>query len=223
MEKMDIYGKNSQISFSLIVLLFLLSIFELFSPFGITTVVALTYPTEPVKISPIITVESPHQGTYTTSNVTLNFSVYAPGSWYREGAPFVYFRNVTYQIDSNTPVLIWTTGQSYANITPGELTHTITGLGKGSHTILINVTISSVYDIFGSGDPHGHFAREDIWNSTKTISFNIETSPSPTDTSTPNPTPSPSIPEFSWFTILPLSASILAVALLLKHRQVKKS
>src|SRR5674476_471289 len=112
--EMDIYGKNSQISFSLLVLLFLLSIFAFLSPFCISTVTALTYPTEPVKISPIITVNSPHQGTYTTSNVTLNFSVNAPGSWYREGAPLVYFRNVTYQIDTNTPVPIWTTGQSYA-------------------------------------------------------------------------------------------------------------
>ncbi len=115
------HGRISRRSSSLLMLLFLLSFFELLSSFGITTVAAFTYPTQPVKIPPIITVESPHQGTYTASNLTLNFTVNAPGSWYKDGAPLVFFRNVTYQVDSNAPVLIWTTERSYANITPGEL------------------------------------------------------------------------------------------------------
>jgi len=217
------HGKIGQRSSSLFMLLFLLSIFELLSSFGTTAVAAFTYPTEPVKIPPIVTVQSPQQGTYTSSNVTLKFSVNAPESWYKDGAPLVFFRNVTYQVDSNAPVLIWTTGRSYANITPGELTHNIAGLGRGSHTILINVTISSVYDIFGSGDPHGHFSKEDIWNATKTISFNIGTAPSTAETSTPKPTPSPSVPEFPWFTILPLLTIMLVAVLFLKHRQVKKT
>lgn len=214
------YCRISQRSFSLLALLFLLGIFLLLSSFGISTVSAFSYPTQPVKIPPIVTVQSPQQGTYTTSNVTLTFSVNAPGSWYKDGYPLVYFRNVTYQIDSNTPVLIWTTVQSYGNITPGELTHSITGLGKGSHTIFINVTLASVYDIFGSGDPHGHFAKEDIWNSNKTISFNTGTAPSPTDTSTPNPTPLPSIPEFSFWAI-PLLLGFMVVAGLLIYQKRK--
>ncbi len=173
----------------------------LFLSVGAPAANALTYPTQPVKTPPVITVNSP-QGTYTTSNVTLNFTVNAPVDWYKNGAPLVYFRNITYQLDSHAPVLIWTTGKTYANITPGELTGNIAGLSKGSHTILIDVIIGSVYDIFGTGDPHGHFTKEDIWNSTKTISFNVDTTPSSGDTPTPNPTSSPSIPEF------PIAAAI---------------
>ncbi len=45
----------------------------------------------------------------------------------------------------------------------------------------------------------------------------------PTPTSSANSTPTPSVPEFSWYIILPLLASILAVALIHKYRQVKKT
>ena len=57
--------------------------------------------------------------------------------------------------------------------------------------------------------------------------YNIQTIPipitilgMPISTSTPSPTPS--VPEFSWLIILPLLASILAVALFLNERQIKK-
>jgi hypothetical protein len=189
---------------------------------GTHIVNAVTYPTQPVKIPPIITVNSP-QGTYTTSDVTLNFTVKAPGDWYKDGAPLVFFRNATYQVDSHEPVLIWTTGQTYSNITPGELTGNISGLSKSSHTILIVVIIGSVYDVFGTGDPHGHFAKEDIWNSTKTILFNVDATPSSSDTPTPNPTSSPSIPE------LPIAAAISVIAVasialvFFKRRKSKKA
>ncbi len=174
--------KISQKCFSFLILLFLFIILVLSLTLDISTVAAWSAPREPVKIPPIIIVTSPHQGTYTTSNVTLNFSVDAPASWYREGRPDEYFKNITYRVDANLPKLIWTTGQVNSNITPGEFTYNIFGLGNGLHTIIIDVTISSPYDIFSPGDPHGHFGNTEIWNSNKTISFTIktpETAPSP--------------------------------------------
>jgi hypothetical protein len=56
------------------------------------------------------------------------------------------------------------------------------------------------------------------WSNTQTITI-----PKTSASASPNPTPTPSVPEFSWYIILPLLASIIAVALFLKHRQVKKS
>ena len=57
--------------------------------------------------------------------------------------------------------------------------------------------------------------------------YNIQTIPIPitilgVPTATPTPSPTPSVPEFSWLIILPLSASMLAVALFLNDRQTKK-
>jgi hypothetical protein len=56
------------------------------------------------------------------------------------------------------------------------------------------------------------------WSNTQTITI-----PETSASASPNPTPTPTVPEFSWYIILPLLASILAVALFLKHRQVNKT
>jgi hypothetical protein len=54
------------------------------------------------------------------------------------------------------------------------------------------------------------------WSSTQTIIINetfASSSPSP------NPTPTPSVPEFSWYAILPMFVSVLLIAVILRHRK----
>jgi hypothetical protein len=68
-------------------------------------------------------------------------------------------------------------------------------------------------------------AAESDWSNIQTINLtdgSVSTSTSPNPTPNLSRTATPSVPEFSWLAILPLLASTLAAALLLKHRQVKK-
>jgi hypothetical protein len=180
---------------------------------GVGSVGAWSYPKEAVKTPPIVVVDSPLQGAYTTSNVTLSFSVNQSESWYRDGGTDAYFRKVTYQLDSNEPVVVWTSPQFYANDTPGRFTETLIGLENGSHTLLINVTIDSPYDIFSPGDPHGHFARAETWNWTKTVSFIVDPKADANQelgTVPPDATTKPSI-----ITVFsPLNGSVYAISII---------
>jgi hypothetical protein len=89
-------------------------------------------------------------------------------------------------------------------------TNSLSGLADGAHTISIQ-------------------GQTKYLNNTlqKFYSFTID-STAPTSTPTPSPTeqptltqqitPTPSVPEFSWFLILPLLLSIFSVALLLRYK-----
>jgi hypothetical protein len=137
---------------------------------------AWSIPQQPVKIPPVITVDSPLQNaTYTCSNVTLAFSVTQSELWYRDGGLDEYFAEVSYRLDSDGPMSVWMSNRRFDNDTPGSFNVTLDGLNEGLHSLLINVAIESPYDIFSSADPHGHFARVEIWNSTKTVTFNVNT------------------------------------------------
>lgn len=158
---------------------------------SVLSVAAYSLLTQPAKIPPIVTIVSPLQATYASPNVALDFSVKQSESWYRDGGVDEYFIQVAYQLDRRESVVAWKPPHNYSNATPGRLTDKLIGLENGFHTLQINVTIRSPYDIFSPGDPHGHFAGSETWNSTTTITFTVEAPYSPAPSRSPTSSPSP--------------------------------
>lgn len=139
---------------------------------------AWSYPQAAVKTPPVVTVFSPIQDSQTPSAVFFDFLVNHPDSWYRDGGVDVYFKNVTWQVDSSNrlPVTEWTSPSPYSNQTPGRFSFVVPGLPNGPHTMLVNISMDSPYDIFSPGDPHGHFAQTETWTYTTTVTFTVNDS-----------------------------------------------
>ena len=67
------------------------------------------------------------------------------------------------------------------------------------------------------------------WSNTQTlnINYNLNSTASnaslnPTLSPSPQPTSTPTVPEFSWLALLPLLASVLGAAVILRHRKIRK-
>ena len=75
---------------------------------------------------------------------------------------------------------------------------------------------------FQSGDGYTETNFDPIeksdWSNTQTVNL----ANGSVSTSTLNATTTPTVPEFSWFAILPLLASVIGAAVILRHRKIRK-
>ena len=90
--------------------------------------------------------------------------------------------------------------------------------------------VNIVYTGLRAGNGYNFTDSSSDWSNTQTItltegstSTDISSSPSATPSATPLPTTTPAptaaVPELSWLVIVPLLVSVLAVALILRHRK----
>jgi hypothetical protein len=84
----------------------------------------------------------------------------------------VYLTDVFYQLDSQLPVDL-STGRKYEPF--HNFTANIDAVPNQQHTLFLNIGLVSVYDIFGEGDPHGHFVQSVVWDANQAVLFSVNT------------------------------------------------
>jgi hypothetical protein len=175
-----------------------------------------------------VTMQSPENKTYNTSNVAVAFSIESkvPPLDYFTGSLFGHFFRygcyLDYDVISNQSINWDNWNQNKPGFIPNSNVNTtisksgdfyvcnanLTHLSEGPHEITTWVKEESDYLSYS----------EPVGSVFSMVFFNIDTtSPNPTASTSPTPT----VPELSWLVIVPLLLSIFAVAVVMRHRKTK--
>jgi hypothetical protein len=143
--------------------------------------------TSPNTNSPILSIQSPSNITYSTNNISLNITVAKPSSWDDSDT----MREISYTLDGqNYPLWVSSLGKEATDCTfPAikELSAVLTGLSDGQHTLKVDVTAQTKY----FPNPNFFFASYESFGTTQTINFTVNNSSSTAPSTNPNFTLSP--------------------------------
>jgi hypothetical protein len=143
---------------------------------GTSLVAAWTYPNSPNMTPPIVEFAFDEFSSSDPSHLGFHFSVTQP-AWYKDNGSDVILTDVSYQLDSNEPIVLSTAMESLA--TRYDIVHNFSAYVMVAtdqpHTLFLKVGLLSGYDIFSPGDPHGHFAKSIAWAANQTVNFTVDT------------------------------------------------
>jgi hypothetical protein len=182
-----------------------------------------------------LTTTSPNSNTVYVETMPLNFTM----NWtVNTVVPFMYL-NMSYSIDDKTKISINDgnnisfdpSAQGYAFhyryiIFPPANTSTnsnidISMLSGGAHKLILYA--DGFYNVNNDFIYTYNFSSNPIYFSVNFLATSSTPSPTPklppTTSPTPNTTSTPTVPELSWLVIVPLLLSVIAVALVLRHRK----
>jgi hypothetical protein len=172
-------------------------------------------PNHPVTDPIIITVFSPTNQSiyYNSSNLTLEFNVTKPDSWFDPTYLLVGIIHEIYYTLDNNKTSLFIPDLSYNWYTDGlpktsQYSIPIGNLSAGIHNLTIVVNATSSWMRYNDSGTFQDYQFVTL-TTTSTIQFNVA-----------GITPSPFVPEFSYFTILPILLTIpIAIVIVRKRLQ----
>jgi len=129
----------------------------------------------PNKDPPIVTIQSPLNTTYYENEVSLNFTVIQPDSWFKPDI-HCYIENISYQLDGGQVVTLFEPSPTlYELPETKQFSIVLKGVTGGQHTLQVNVSAESQYY------PHPtyvvFFAEVYPLDVSHMVVFNVEPSP----------------------------------------------
>lgn len=171
---------------------------------------------QPLTFSSGLTIYSPLNKTYSSNLLLLNLT-------FGSGAGLQTSLNYSIDGEYQEPITLTfnsTTGFHFIYLGYGLVQ--LPEFSNGQHVLTVNVE-ANLNDYHGANPPGAPFKpvapnSSDYFASwVHTIYFTVDASEAvPTSSS---PTRTPTVPELSWLAILPLMASLLLIAVLIKHRR----